>query len=266
MVRFFRRPAEPRPDDLCLVRSRAPGVPLFRPFGGGWIAPRSDAGDDLPAGEFLGELDGRALWAVPADLPPEGSTPLRTLMAEAGADEAAAAVRAVHLAGWAAEAAFCGVCGAPNRPSPAEVSMTCPAGHVTWPRVTPAVIMLVHRGDEVLLARHSKHARPGVKPVFTTLAGFVEAGETLEQAVAREVAEEAGVIVGRPVYQASQAWPFPTSLMVGFHVPWVAGEPVPDGHEVVEAGWFTRDRLPAIPPPPTIARFLIESFFERRQP
>lgn len=261
MVRFYRRKAEPRPDDLCLLWSGAP--PTFRPSPLGWWAPRATLPASVSPGEFLGEVDGLALWSIETEAQ-EGDTPLRSVMAQASPDQASAAVRAAHLAQWAAEARFCGVCGQPLGWSDAEVSRTCPAGHSVWPRVTPAVIMLVHRGDEVLLARHSKYARPGLRPVFTTLAGFVEAGETLEEAVAREVLEEVGVEVGPPVYQSSQPWPFPSSLMVGFHVPWVSGEPRPDGDEIVEAEWFRASSLPDIPPPPTIARRLIETFFARR--
>jgi len=213
----------------------------------------------------LGEADGRPLWAIEAPPPEDGSwTPLRSVMAEAPADQAASAVRSASLAAWAAESRFCGSCGSPTRRRADQTALECTScGVEAWPRITPAVIMLVHRGDEILLARHTKHTRPGHRPFFTTLAGFVEPGETLEEAVAREVAEEVGVRVGTPVYVGSQAWPFPYSLMVGFHVPWRSGEPVPDGDEIAEAGWYRRGALPEVPPPPTIARRLIDAFLSK---
>lgn len=187
--------------------------------------------------------------------------PLRSILAESEPDQVRSAVRAIELAHWAAESKFCGTCGTPTRRRDDQTCFECPAcGAQLWPRVVPAVIMLVHRGEEVLLALHARHARPGNPSFHTTLAGFVEAGETLEEAVVREVAEEVGVTVGPPVYFASQAWPFPHSLMVGFHAPWVSGEPVPDGEEIVGAGWYRADNLPTIPPPLTIARRLIDSY------
>lgn len=266
MVRFFSRPAVPLPQDLCLVHSPPPGPALVRPGSLGWWCRRDELPLGTDPGTFLGEADGAPLWAVeaPAD---EGWTPLRTVMAEATPDQAAAAVRAATLAAWAVEARFCGRCGSPTRRQDDQTMVRCPScGLEIWPKVVPAVIMLVHRGDEALLACHTRHSRPGVAPVFTTLAGFVEAGETLEQTVRREAFEEVGVTVGEPRYLGSQPWPFPYSLMVGFHVPWVSGEPVPDGDEIAEAGWFRRDNLPAIPGPPTIARRLIEAFFDRSNP
>jgi len=183
-------------------------------------------------------------------------------MGEGPEDQVKAVIRAAELAAWRRDHRFCGACGAPTRRREDQVAFECPVCAAEfWPRVTPAVIMLVHRGDEVLLARHSHHSRPGTVPIHTTLAGFVEAGETLEEAVAREVAEEVGVVVKDPVYVGSQAWPFPHALMVGFHVPWVSGEPVPDGNEIVEARWYRRGDLPHLPPPLSIARRLIRTFF-----
>jgi NAD+ diphosphatase len=190
--------------------------------------------------------------------PGEEWTTLRTLLADADPDQRTAAVRAAELASWVRDHRFCGVCGTPTRRNEAHVSFGCPAcGAEFWPRVTPAVIMLVHRGDEVLLARHVRYTGP----VFSCVAGFVEAGETLEEAVAREVMEEVGVVVGPPAYVGSQAWPFPHSLMTGFFAPWVSGEPVPDGHEIAEARWFRRDTLPQLPPALSIARGLVRKFF-----
>ncbi len=180
-------------------------------------------------------------------------------MAEASPDQAKAAVRAAELAAWQRDHQFCGACGTPTRRREDQVAFECPSCQAEfWPRVTPAVIMVVYRGDEILLARHT---RSKTSAVYSCLAGFVEAGETLEEAVAREVEEEVGITVGHPVYVKSQAWPFPHALMLGFLVPWVSGEPVPDGLEIVDARWFRRDNLPELPLPLSIARNLIREFF-----
>lgn len=265
MIRFFSAAKKPAPDDWCLVHSRPGSPPEIAPQSHGWWARRSSLGK-LPEGEFLGETDSGFLWAIETDSPAAGTwTSLRQVLAEASPDQAKSAIRAVELASWRAQSRFCGSCGSPMRPAVDLVARECTGcGTQAWPRLNPAVIMLVHRGDEILLARHAAHARPGVKPIFTTLAGFVEAGETLEEAVAREVAEETGVVVGQPHYIGSQSWPFPASLMVGFHVPWVSGEPKPDGNEIWEAGWFRQDALPDLPGPPTIARRLIDLYWTRR--
>ena len=140
--------------------------------------------------------------------------------------------------------------------------MRCPGcGLLSYPRLAPAVIALVHRTtsdghDEALLARGVQFALP----MFSCLAGFVEPGETLEGAVQREVLEEVGVRVDDVRYQGSQPWPFPHSLMIGFFARWVEGELVPDPTEIAEAGWFRRDALPSIPPSISIARRLIDTW------
>lgn len=259
MVRFFSRPAVPHPDDLCLVHTPLPGPPAFRPAPEGWWAPRHALSDQGDPGFFLGEADGCPLWVVERAAPAgETWTGLRAVMAGGPADQTRAAVRAAELAAWRRDHQFCGRCGTPTRRRDDQVAFDCPAcGAEYWPRVTPAVIMLVHRGDEVLLARNARSTG-----FYSTLAGFVEAGETLEEAVAREVAEEVGVTVGTPAYIGSQPWPFPHALMVGFHVPWVSGEPIPDGEEIVAAGWYRRHDLPPLPPALSIARGLIRNFFQ----
>jgi NAD+ diphosphatase len=224
------------------------------------MVPRHALPHGLDSGLFLGEADDRPLWSIEAAADGEAWTPLRPLLAEASADQAKAAVRAAELAAWRRDHRYCGACGTATVRREDQVAFDCPScGSEFWPRVTPAVIMLVHRGDEVLLARN---ARFRASPMYSCLAGFVEAGETLEEAVAREVAEEVGVTVGRPTYVDSQAWPFPHALMVGFFAPWESGEPVPDGNEIVDAGWYRRDRLPELPFPHAIARRLIRTYFK----
>ena len=125
-----------------------------------------------------------------------------------------------------------------------------------YPRISPAVIVLVERGDEILLAR-SPHFVPGV---YSTLAGFVEPGETLEGTVRREIHEEVGVHVDNICYFGSQPWPFPNSLMIGFRADYASGDLTIDGVEIEAAGWFRRDNLPKLPFKVSIARSLIEAF------
>src|SRR5690606_23318797 len=137
-----------------------------------------------------------------------------------------------------------------------RVCTTC--GFAAFPRVSPAMIVLVHKGDACLLARAAHHPTG----MHSVLAGFVEPGESLEECVAREIREEVGIEVGDIRYVASQPWPFPHSLMVGFTAAWREGEIIPDGVEILEADWYTRDRLPErIPSRISIARRLIDSFF-----
>jgi NAD+ diphosphatase len=137
--------------------------------------------------------------------------------------------------------------------------MKCPTcGLVAYPRISPAVIVLVRKGDQALLARSSRFRLP----FFSTLAGFVEVGETLEETVVREIREEVGVTVGDVRYFGSQPWPFPHSLMVGFTARWESGELAPDGDEIAEAAWFSAGALPPVPPPLSIARRLIDAWVD----
>ncbi|WP_207485866.1 NAD(+) diphosphatase [Arenibaculum pallidiluteum] len=171
------------------------------------------------------------------------------------------------LAWWHSRHLFCGVCGAPT--------VSADAGHVRhctrescgthhFPRTDPAVIMLVHDGDRALLGRQSRFP-PGM---YSTLAGFVEPGESLEEAVAREVREEAGVEVGEIRYVASQPWPFPSSVMLGFTAKALTTELRVDPEELEDARWFTRDEILSsegdgsfrLPRPDSIARFLVEGW------
>ena len=143
--------------------------------------------------------------------------------------------------------------------APSERAQVCPqCGLTAFPRLSPAIIVCIRRGEQILLARNHRFP-PGR---FSVLAGFVEPGETLEEAVAREVREEVGIRVRDIRYFGSQPWPFPNSLMLGFTAEYAEGELVVDESELAEAHWFTRDNLPDLPPPISIARRLIEDFLE----
>ncbi len=169
----------------------------------------------------------------------------------------AMAGRARQIVEWLRTHRFCGCCGEPTVVHEHELALGCPAcGRVHYPRVSPAVIMLVRRGHAMLLAR--AHGFP--EGVYSTLAGFVEPGESLEQAVAREVREEVGVRLRDIRYFGSQPWPFPHSLMIGFTAEYAGGELALDDREIADAAWFTGDRLPRLPPRISIARRLIDAF------
>lgn len=211
---------------------------------------------------YLGTLDEKPCFAaeiarsvaVPEQL--TGGT-LRSLWGGVPDDLFVLAGRAVQLLTWDRTHQFCGQCGTPTRPVPGERAKGCPACDLrNYPRISPAVIVLVSRGNAMLLTR-GLHFPPGF---FGVLAGFVEAGESLEDAVVREIREEASIEVRNIKYFGSQPWPFPHQLMVGFTAEWSAGEIQVDPLELAEAGWYTRETLPNIPPPFSIARRLIDAF------
>ncbi len=196
----------------------------------------------------------------PRDTPPfpgAEAVGLRALADRVPADEYAAAARAVPLAEWRRSARFCGVCGRPLQRAGGDRAMRCDScGHRVYPRINPVVITRVTRGDELLLARRA--ANPA--GFFSIIAGFVEPGETLEEAAAREVLEETGVRVRAIRYACSQPWPFPSNLMIAFTASHARGEVRPDGVEMAEAGWFRRDALPELPGPHSVARRLIDAW------
>ena len=221
----------------------------------GTVASAGD-GDAL----FLGELDGEACFATRTAPALGEPIPLRQLFGVLSDDDFALAGRALGLTAWDHDHRFCGRCGAATERSREERVRTCGGcKHGAYPRLSPAVIMLVERGGRALLGRNARFPLP----FFSTLAGFVEVGETLEAAVAREVAEEAGVQVTDIRYFGSQPWPLTGSLMIGFTARWAGGEIVAAPDELAEAGWFAPDALPVVPPKLSIARELIDDFVRR---
>jgi NAD+ diphosphatase len=186
---------------------------------------------------------------------------LRLALAEYEEDAMKGALRGMALLRWLEVARHCGSCGAPLRDKEAggedaggRICTVC--GRVFFPRISPAVIILIRRGPRALLA-HNARFRPGF---FGLIAGFAEAGETLEEAAARETREEAGIDIRDLRYVRSQSWPFPDSLMVAFTAEWEAGEAKPDGVEISELRWCLPSELPEIPPKGSVARFLIDAF------
>lgn len=213
---------------------------------------------------FVGRLDGRNCWAAdlnesgPAAVDPAAWSNLMQLHGQVDEGAWLAAGRAVQLVEWNRNHRFCGRCATPTELSDRERSRRCPAcGLSAFPRLAPAIITLVERADgRVLLARNASWPTA----MYSCLAGFVEPGESVEAAVRREVLEEVGVEVGDLRYFGSQPWPFPHSLMLGFHAVYEAGEIQVDGEEISDARWFARNELPQIPGPISIARKLIDDW------
>lgn len=210
---------------------------------------------------YLGRLRGRSCWAVRLDS--GASVPsglefhgLRSLFSNVPDDLLAVAGRAVQVAEWDETHRFCGRCGTAMFTRDNERAKECPAcGHVCYPRVAPAMMVLVTRGRSLLLARAPRFTAP----MFSALAGFVEAGESIEDCIRREVREEVGIEIRNPRYFASQPWPFPHSLMIAFTAEYAGGELVLDPNEIAEAHWYDPDDLPPLPGRISIARRLIDA-------
>ena len=217
-------------------------------------------------GHYLGrsgDIDCYAVELAESLELPEGAAleGLRPLYARLPDGVYEVAGRAVQILLWDQTHRFCGRCGTPTVNAPAERAKLCPnCGLLSFPRLSPAVIMLVQRGDDLLLARNRAFAGG----FFSVLAGFVEPGERLEEAVAREVREEVALELRDIRYFGSQPWPFPHSLMIGFTAHYASGEIRPQADEIVEAAWFSRKgEMPQLPGKLSIARRLIDWFIER---
>lgn len=181
---------------------------------------------------------------------------LRELIEQIDEKMLALAGRAVQLIDFELTSKFCGRCGTLTE-TLEDRGKKCPkCDFLIYPRISPAIIVLVMKGDEVLLAR-SSHFR---SDMYSIIAGFVEPGETLEHAVRREVMEEVGLKIKNIKYFASQPWPFPNSLMIGFIADYAEGEICVDGNEIIDAAWFKRDELPNIPGKTSISGHLIDWF------
>ena len=202
----------------------------------------ADAGADLAQALPLGRWDGRycQVAQAPHDEAPSGHAyiGLRALFGAVGDDMLGVASRAFQVSEWARTHRFCGACGTPTQLAPGERAMRCTAcGHLAYPRISPAMMVLIKKGRQRLLACHAN--APYKR--FTALAGFLEAGESIEEAVHREVFEEVGLRVHNLQYFGSQSWPFPHSLMIAFTADYLDGEIVTDPNEISEARWFGPD-------------------------
>ncbi len=210
-----------------------------------WVGRARTGGDDPAGGDWVDLRGAHGLLAEP---------------------EWVLAGRGAQVLRWADDHRFCGRCGTATERHPVDRAMACPdCGLQSFPRLSPATITLVERdhptdGPQVLLA----WGRAFPVRFFSTLAGFVEPGESLEECVAREIREEVGVEVGEISYFGSQPWPFPHSLMVGFRARWTAGDISIQEEEIVEAGWFGPDSLPPVPRGRmSIAGWLLEDWLDR---
>lgn len=187
---------------------------------------------------------------------------LRSQLHRLSYDEYHLASRALQLLTWYKQHRFCGQCGQPTVMDKKELSLVCHDCEISYyPRISPCIMCLIIRGDECLLAHH--HRQP--EGMYSTLAGFVEAGETLEQTLHREVMEEVGLKVKNLRYFSSQSWPFPHQLMVGYFVDYESGDIDIEDEEIADAKWFRYDNLPDIPPLTTLSGKLIETFVESRK-
>jgi NAD+ diphosphatase len=257
---------------LPQIASAARAGRLYIVTGQSLCVTETEAGPAIPPGELdgndwlvLGTLDDTPCFARalgPDELPPAGTTAigLRQLFGALSDLDFGIAGRALGLTTWDRDHRFCGRCGNPTERSQTERVRTCPRCHHTaYPRLSPAVIVRIEREGKILLARNARTQMP----FYSVLAGFVEVGESLEETVAREIREEAGIELRDVQYFGSQPWPLTSSLMIGFVAQWARGELVADETEIVDAGWFSPDALPRMPGKLSIARELIDDFVAR---
>ncbi len=237
----------------------------------------ADGASDLPSlreaeGWGAGDPEWFAVGAPEADVvaaqapggwqPPEGvvAVGLRAALMMLSEPSLTLALTAAHLARWHRTSRYCGVCGSATARSPRHQAMVCEScGHLAFPKVSPAVIVQVTRGREILLGRSRRHPHGS----YSVLAGFVDPGESLEDAVRREIEEESGIRVRDIRYFGSQPWPFPDSLMVGFTAAYESGVVQNRDDELEDVAWFAADALPPVPPSYSIARALIDDFARR---
>ncbi|MGV7211228.1 NAD(+) diphosphatase [Oxalobacteraceae bacterium A2-2] len=208
----------------------------------------------------LGRMDGRyyqVAWSEQGEVDGYAWHGLRSLFGALDDGFLGIASRAVQLAEWARTHRYCGVCATPMVHKAGERCYQCPAcGMTAYPRISPAMMVLVRKGDAVLLALHTQSPYKR----YTALAGFLEAGESIEEAVHREVYEEVGLRVHNLQYFGSQSWPFPHSLMIAFTADYLDGEIRIDHNEIAEARWFgPGDAWPELPVGVSIAAQLVNA-------
>ena len=169
-------------------------------------------------------------------------------------DEAPYVAHALAILNWRNQTRFCSTCGTPLTDHKTETAKYCiQCKKNIYPQISPCIIVRITKGDKILLARHTQRNTD----VYTCLAGYVEPGETLEECVEREVFEETGIKIKNIKYEKSQSWPFPDQLMIGFSAEYEYGEPKLQPEEIQEVFWFSKDNLPAIPKPGSLAFELI---------
>ncbi len=221
---------------------------------------------DLSHWHYLGELEGTPCvcteWdnetPVPDDFEFRKIRPLHALL---GIELWQLAGSARQILDWDRNFRYCGRCGKETSYMKTERARIChDCRLINYPRISPAMIVAVFRGDRILLARGKRFQLPS----YSTLAGFVEPGESLDECVAREVREEVAIEIENIRYFSSQPWPFPDSLMLAFFADYKSGEVTIDPEELIDAGWFDADNLPLIPPSGSIARAMIDHFIAKK--
>ena len=259
----------PNDDDWCLI-VQGGAVLLRRDSGAGSIpshreiAPVAAVADSVT---FVGVWGDRQIFAM-GGLPDDALStddldlvPLRTSYAVLGDEYWAIASRAAQVVEWDRNHRFCGRCGQATIKLQSELGRKCPSCEmVAFPRISPATITVIERGNEILLAHGAHHATG----MYALIAGFVEAGETLEECVIRETREEIGIEVDQVRYFGSQSWPFPHSIMLGFTAQYRSGEITVEPTEISDARWFTVDAMPMVPGRMSIARRLIDDWVLRQ--
>jgi len=188
-------------------------------------------------------------------------TPLRNLLGRIPDSLFTVCSRSIQLSEWYKNNQFCGACGSKMQRHNSERAMLCTCNNLLiYPKISPCIIVLVTKGEELLLA-HNKNF-PGA--FYSTLAGFIEAGESAESAIHREIYEEVKIKVKNIQYYGSQSWPFPSQLMLGYHAEYLEGDITPDGEEIDSADWFNYKKLPQVPTGNiSISGQLIESYIEK---
>jgi len=210
-----------------------------------------------------GETNITCVSVSPRDALPNGwkSTPVRRVLsvyARSDNKNLSNIIRSCHIAQWKRESRFCGTCGAENDFLPEHAQRLCPnCGRAEFPRICPAIIVLITDSENRILLAHNKRFRAGV---YSHISGFNEAGESLEETVVREIREEINIEVNNIEYIKSQPWPFPNSLMLGFKARYLSGTIKPDGEEIEDAKFFTKDNLPELPGEGSLSRMIINNW------
>lgn len=256
-------------EDESLVFVFCEGRLLIEDTGTGVTVPSMSRWQMLGGAEtsrhYLGCLDNISCYAIETESRlelPEAFhfEDLRRFLLRGQESLFAVAGRASQVLTWHRDHRFCSRCGGAVQDHEKDRARYCPScGYIQYPRINPCIICLVTRGEDLLLARGVRFSLP----MYSTLAGFIEAGESVEEALHREIREEVGVEVKDLRYCTSQSWPFPHSLMLGFHAEYAQGALEIDPEEILDAQWFSPDALPDIPPRGSISRLLIDEHLQR---
>ena len=257
-----------------------PGPALWLPFHKGELLTRTEGGAtrlhrgdreslmmlDLTEPLYLGTLGGVPCLTAETDPDsdiPEGwaASSLRALFGQVSDPEYLLAGYAAQMLYWRRTSGFCPVCGHRTEARNGDWGRRCPnCGHVAYPHISPATLILIHDGPRLLLAQ-----KPGWETRYSILAGFVEPNESLEDCVRRETREEVGLEITDLAYAGSQPWPYPHQLMVGFTARYAGGEIVIDAAELERAAWFDVGSLPDLPPPVSLSRQMIDAWVAGRR-